>query len=286
LLHNAIYQNDATIYERATPTTPWTESNSTGWGGKRSYSLDKIKTPYSDEFSIGTSLVQWDTIFKLDFVQREHKDQLKQVQETLGVDIYKLKNTNEGKSDYWGVTLSASKEYELGSTRHFSELSVTNSEATTNMNGLSFSQADEYSPTHITYDGKLTKYEDVPSPNYNSPWVVTYTHIMEVSDFLNLALNARYEKGVDGFRYVDDSGQSDPNGRNTRNYESKHYGDTFTIDLSANYNLKFGENKLSLGVEVLNLLNRKNDTSYSATSSNIDGYAMGRQFYANVKYEY
>jgi hypothetical protein len=288
LLYNAIYQYDATVYTRTAPNAGWVVGSPwAGWGGYSDYSLDGIKTPYSDEFSIGSSLYKWDTLFKLDFVNRKHKDQLKQVSETIAPDKHKYKNTNDGRSDYWGLTLTASKEYEFKNTKHFSEVSITNSDASTNMNGLNgFSSADNYSPTHVTYNGKLTKYEDVPSPNYNSPWVVTYTHIMEVSDYLNVGLSARYEGGVDGYRYVDNNGLSDPNGKDTRNYESKHYGDTFTVDLSANYDLKFRDNKLTFGLEILNALNRKNDASYSSASSNFDGYAMGRQFYANFKYEY
>jgi hypothetical protein len=288
LLYNAIYQQRAPIYTRSAFNAPWIEGSPwAGWGGKYDYTLEGIKTPYSDEFSIGSSLDKWDTLFKLDFVQREYKDQLKQMQKTVGADMYNIKNTNEGKSSYWGVTLSALKEYELGNTRHFSKLSITNSKASNNLNGPSgFASVDEYSPTHITYNKKLTKYEDVPSPDYNAPWVVIYNHIMELSDYLKLGLNARYEKGVDGYRYVDDSGLTDPDGRNTRNYESKHYRDTFTVDLSLECILKYGKNKLLFGVEVLNLLNRKNDASYSSSNSFVENYAMGRQFYANFRYEY
>jgi hypothetical protein len=289
LLYNAIYQQYFPVYTRTSASAAWVEGSPyPGWGGKYDYSLDGLKTPYSDEFSVGSSLARWGAFFKLDFVQREHKRQLKQAQESVGVDMYNVKNTNDGESSYWGVTLSASKEYELGATRHFSGLSITNSEASSNLNGPnSFSSVDQYSPTHITYNGKLTKYEDVPSPDYNAPWTITYTHIMELSDYLNVGLNARYEKGVDGYKWISNSGGlTDSNGMPTKVYESKYYGDIFTVDLSANYDLKIGENKLTFGVEVLNLLNRKNDVSYAASSDNIDGYAMGRQFYANVKYEY
>jgi hypothetical protein len=285
LLYNAVYQRDYTSYSRAAANAPWVEG---GRYGRNSYSLDGIKTPYSDEFNIGASLDKWDVLFKLDFVKREYKDQLKQKQENVGVNINKIKNTNEGKSSYWGLSLGASKEYKLGNTKHFSEVSLTKSDASTNLNGLnSFASADTYSATHVTYDGKLTKYEDVPSPNFNSPIIITYSHIAQLSGGLKLGINARYEKGVDGYKFVSNSGgKTDPEGIETKVYESKHYGDTFTVDLSANYDLKLKGDKLTFRLEVLNLLNRKNDASYTAGDSNIDGYAMGRQFYANVRYEY
>ncbi|MDR2636076.1 MAG: TonB-dependent receptor plug domain-containing protein [Campylobacteraceae bacterium] len=291
ILYNAINKAVLVQYKRSAANAQWVKN---GWVGNMDYSLDGLETPHSDEFSIGSSLAKWDTIFKLDFVNREHKDQLKTKRNiktitpgSTGYD-YNFVNTNDGESSYWGITLSVSKEYELGSTRHSSELSATNSKTKSNMNGLyGFINDGDYSFTHVTYDGVLTELADVPAANYNSPWVVTYTHAVALSNYLNFGLNARYEKGVHGFKWRSNSGGlSDPSGLPTRVYESKNYGDIFTVDLSANYNLKFGENKLLFGVEILNLFNRKNDASYAASDSNIDGYAMGQQFYANVKYEY
>jgi hypothetical protein len=285
ILYNAIYDFNYKRYTRTGYNIPWLYDNSTV---KYNYSLDGLKTPHSDEFSIGSSLNYQDALFKLDFVKREYKDQIKQRTKTIdNKSVYV--NTNDGKSDYWGVTLTASKEYELGNTKHFSELSVTNSKTSTNsFNRVNdFESTDAYSLTHVTYNGELARYEDISMPNYNSPWVITYTHMMELSDFLRFGLNARYEKGVDGLKYITSSGgKLDPDGLRTRVYETKRYNDTFTIDLSADYTLKFKRDKLTFGFEVLNLLNRKNDISYAESSSNIDGYAMGRQFYANVKYEY
>jgi hypothetical protein len=286
-LYNAIYEYRFDEYKRTAYDQPWVYNRTV----KMDYSLDGLKTPYSDEFSVGASLAKWDSAFKLDFVQRKYKDQIMQKENSFNAvgsstDVGYV-NTNDGESSYWGVTLTASKEYELGNTKHFSELSATNSEAASNMMGLNaFGDDSGYSTKYTTYNGKLKKFDDVPAANYNSPWVITYNHIMEVSDFLRFGLNARYEKGVHGFEYVDDNGLKDPDGLDTRNYVSKNYGDIFTVDLSANYDLKFGGNKLTFGVEVLNLLNRKNDASYTENANNIDGYAMGRQFYANVKYEY
>jgi hypothetical protein len=289
ILHSALYNLEMIRYERTSPTASWTPN---GYYYKESNSLDGIKTPYSDEFSIGSSLNYQDTLFKLDFVKRDYKDQLKN--KIIG-DVFNggwtetFVTTNDGKSSYWGLTLTVSKEYELSNSKHFSELSITNSKASNNLNGMdSFSEGGytEYSSTHITYDGKLTKYEDMPSPNYNAPWIITYTHITEISDYLKLGLNARYEKGVDGYRYLDNGGLKDPNGISTRNYESKHYKDTFTVDLTASYDLKIRGNKLTFGLEILNLLNRKNDATYSSSNSFIENYAMGRQFFANFKYEY
>ncbi|MDR2341701.1 MAG: TonB-dependent receptor plug domain-containing protein [Campylobacteraceae bacterium] len=280
ILYNAIYEYYAKVYKRDSFDKPWYDTNSTT---HQTYSLDGIKTPYSDEFSIGSSLSYQDTLFKFDFAKREYKDQIKQSRS--GSSFF---NTNDGRSSYWGLTLTVSREYKIGTTKHFSELSATSSEVKSNMMGLnSFSSDESVSPDYVTYNGKLTKLTDIPSANYNSPLVITYNHITELSDYLKLGLNARYEKGVNGFKWKSNGGGlKDPDNLSTRVYESKYYKDIFTIDLSANYDIKARGNKLTFGLEILNLLNRKNDASYTESSSYIDGYAMGRQFYVNFKYEY
>jgi hypothetical protein len=290
ILYDAVYQEYREYYVRDSYDKPWYNDN---WTVYQPYSLEGIKTPYSDEFSIGASFNYQETLFKLDFVAREYKDQIKQkevfwISNSSGV-FAEYANTNDGKSDYWGITLSVSKEYELGLTKHLSEFAITKSEATTNMNGMNgfLDRFDDYSQTYITYDGELRKYEDVPSPDYNAPLVITYSHIMDIGDYLRFGLNARYEKGVDGYKWISNSGGlTDPDGKNTKVYESKHYKDSFTVDLTANYDLKIKGNKLTFGVEVLNLLNRKNDADYSSSNNFVENYAMGRQFYANFRYEY
>jgi hypothetical protein len=289
VLYNSIYAYEINRYER-------TQVNPSDWtfnyGVKDSASLDGIKTPYSDEFSIGSSLAKWGTLFKLDFVKRKYKDQLTQrVHQDADANRY-YTDTNEGQTDYWGLTLSASKEYEFKNTKHFSEFSITRSDKKSNTDGLDYTfslwtDIDGASDKYVTYDGKITDIKDMPNVNFNSPFVITYSHIMELSDYLRFGLNARYEKGINAYRYVDWSGGlTAPDGKTTYVYESKNYKDIFTVDLSANYDLKFKGNKLTFGVEVLNLLNRKNDADYSSSNSFVENYAMGRQFYANFRYEY
>jgi hypothetical protein len=288
ILYDTIFEHRLNRYARTSYDASWVYDN---WTIIYNYSMDGLRTPHSDEFSLGSSLSKWNTLFELDFVKREYRDQIKQktisaVSTGSGWDR-SYKNTNDGKSDYWGLTLTASKEYEFKNIKHVSEFSITKSEASNNLNGMNgFSDEDDYSQTHITYDGELKKYEDVPSPDYNAPLVIAYSHIMELSDYLRFGLNARYEKGVDGYKYVNNGGLKDHDGKDTRNYESKHYKDSFTVDLTANYDLKFKGNKLTFGVEVLNLLNRKNDADYSSSNNFVENYAMGRQFYANFRYEY
>jgi hypothetical protein len=291
VLINTVNRHQMQDFERADWNSPWVAVGSVGHG--YSYSMDGLKTPYTDEFSIGSSLSKWNTLFKIGFVDRSFKNQLMMRGESVAGGGTNFVNTNNGKTDYWGITLTASKEYELGNTKHFSELSITRSDRKSNMMGISgFSGGDSTgnteSETHITYNGVLTLKEDVPSIAYNSPWIVTLSHMTDISDFLHIGATARYEKGGEGLKFVSRwGGVPDPNGYGTTTYEKKKYSDTFYVDLQLNYDLKFKSNKLTFGLEVLNLFDRVNETITTGfNGSYTNGYAMGRQFYANFRYEY
>jgi hypothetical protein len=285
ILSYALVKNSMDYYSR----TGWDEAWKFDKRVDNEYNLGDLKTPYSDEFNIGASLNYNDAMFKAAFVTRDHKNQIKAKSKAINSTLTHYEHTNNGKTNYWGLTLSASKEYALGSTKHFSELSATRSNTKSNMMGVSgFTSTDgTYSPTHVTYNSQLVLADEVPATQFNAPWVATYTHLVQVLDSLRMGAVLRYEKGGDGLKQLSGNGLDDPNGLPTRAYELKHYGDTVNVDLSVNYDLKIRGNKFIFGLEALNLLNRKNDTSSANGGTSLsEEYAMGRQFYANFKYEF
>ncbi|MDR0580261.1 MAG: TonB-dependent receptor plug domain-containing protein [Campylobacteraceae bacterium] len=297
ILAYAVYAYQADSYSRANWDQPWV----LGTAYPSIYEYKHLKTPYSDEFSIGSSLNFDDTLLKLDYVNRKYRDQIKSryVYGGGGSTTFNYFNTNDGKTDYWGVTLSVSKSYNIGASKHVSELSATRSNTKSNIIGFRGFDSHVYehgndpvSATHVTYNGKLISLEDLPAAQFNSPWVATYTHSAQIFDNLRLKGVAWYQKGGDGLRLLSGrGGETDPVGLTTRVFESKKYKDVFSIDLTAHYDLKFGENTMTFGVEILNLLNRKNDASMTGNSGSFgtpftEEYSMGRQFYASFRYEY
>ncbi|MDR3177461.1 MAG: hypothetical protein LBT96_00605, partial [Campylobacteraceae bacterium] len=97
ILYDSIYEVYREVYLRDGYNKPWYNDN---WTVRQPYSLEGIKTPYSDEFSLGASLDYQDTLFKLDFVKREYKNQIKQkekywISNSSGV-FAEYVNTNDG----------------------------------------------------------------------------------------------------------------------------------------------------------------------------------------------
>jgi hypothetical protein len=235
ILGYAVYKYQADSYTRTAYNDPWT----LGAAYPSIYEYKHLKTPYSDEFSVGSSINIADTLFKIDYVNRKYRDQIK-AKYDYDAPAFHYRNTNDGKTDYWGVTLSASKSYDLGATRHISELSATRSDTKSNLMGFQSFQstvrnhgAGARSPTHVTYNGELKLNEDLPASQFNSPWVATYTHTAQIANAVRVSGVAFYQKGGRGLRQVSGvTGLNDPNGIETRVFEEKKYKDVFNVDLS------------------------------------------------------
>jgi|GEM_PF-1841892 len=254
------------------------------------YGLGDLKTPYSDEYNVGTSLNVYDTLFSVDYVNRSYKDQIRS--KTISTGPTYREYTNEGESSYWGVTFAVSKEYDLGSLgKHASKFSATRSFSKSNsfdpLSAFTDNEETSRSNTHITYNGRLTPVEDAPATDFNRPWVIAYTHVAEPYDWLNLTGVLRYQTASKGM-LTDGSGLVDPQGVLTNAYVDVDYKATFNVDLSTAITKKINGQKFIFGVDILNLFNRKNDatTGYASSSTSTVTYTMGRQFYANVRYEF
>jgi hypothetical protein len=262
--------------------------------------LGSLKTPYSDEFNVGVSINAFDADFKVDFVNREYKKQItsKTVEATSSTPEHE-EFDNRGRSSYWGLTFTVSKDYDLGGGgKHSSSLTATTSRSKSNaVNAIdSYSNTfdivgDGYSLTHVTYNDNLIRWEELPSSGFNRKWIVAYTHTADFFDKLYLTGVLRYQSKAKGLERVYNSATAipDPDGNPTFYYKDVDYKATFDVDLSANLNLDFGKDRLILGVDIINVLNRKNFTNvaYGGVGNQIkEGYSMGRQFFANVRYEF
>ena len=269
--------------------------------------LGDLDTPYSDEFGVGASLDVWDTLFKIDLVKRNHRDQLRSKIEypngTATPQVTYLNNS--GASDYWGLTFALEKEYDLGwAGRHTSAFSATRSMLDSNsfdQTAAFSSNADtsdhptspaaRFSSTYTTYNGSIISLTDMPASNYNAPWVVSYTHTAKFwDDRLRLMGVVRYDVGGKGIARVGNNGLLAPDGLPTQSYEMKRYRDSVNVDVVGEFDvLDYAEHKLTFAIEAYNVFNRKNDTSVyggeTMTNAN-QTYGLGRQLWGSVRYEF
>ncbi|MDR1614796.1 MAG: TonB-dependent receptor plug domain-containing protein [Campylobacteraceae bacterium] len=279
-------------FRRVNATSPWVDYPITS--DNPQHNLGDLQTPYSDELNIGATLDIYDTYFEVKFVDKQYRKQIKSIRPINSTNTYK-EFANSGKSSYWGLTLEASKDYDLGMAgRHSSDFSITRQNTKSNgfdpVGEFDFDDvAGTVSMTHITYNGNLVPIGDVRnSADFNRPWIIAYTHEAHFKYF-DLGGVFRYQSGSKGLIRLSALGGPDPDGIRTVAFEDINYSDTFNIDLFAAANLKIKGNKFTVGVDILNLLNKKNDSSayYGVlVSRGNTGNSLGRQFFANFRYEF
>lgn len=252
--------------------------------------LGDLDTPYSDELAASMRVQALGTLFELDFVQRRHRDQIRTIMDPVdGVD-YML--TNTGKSDYWGVSFAATRNFDFSwAGRHEMRLSATRSETESNSRdmGASYEQTDMdnfgFSSKFVIYNGELIPADNLPANNYNSPWVVVFSDKISLcNDRLRLYNLLRYESATDGLAWV---AYEDIGDLTYVSYKDKHYSDTFNYDLTIEYDvLKYKKSTLTLRLEIMNVLDSKNEMDVSDSRTPSRTYSMGRQFFAGMRYQF
>ena len=143
----------------------------------KSYQAKGLDTPYSDELMGGIVGDVAGFEYGLEFVHRDHRDQI--ISKAREKGVYEL--TNDGKSTYDGISLSLMRSFETGRFgTHALSFGVTKSWSKT-FNGAFDSEIDEfkelndheYDYDRVYYDGELIDRSEMPANDYNSPAVVT-----------------------------------------------------------------------------------------------------------------
>ena len=98
----------------------------------------------------------------------------------------------------------------------------------------------------------------------------------------------RWEQG--GKRLYNDSDSTNvvgPSGLLLSSYRTAYQEDSLNVDAKLSFDaIKYKDQTLTLEVEALNLLDRKNLSNLSTTATSQGTYALGRQFYFGVKYTF
>lgn len=280
-----------TSYSRASYNKPWVALKTTTPNFSQ---LGDLKTPHTDEYSVGASAEVWGTLFKAVVVKRDYRDQIKVVPiGTTGSSEF----SNRGKTDYKGITLSAERTFDFGDWgRHVGELSATWSKTKgnyTDWTGRTYDEVDnviKYDPDYVLYNGTVTSASSMPANNFNSPCVITYTQNSYFwEDRVRFMGVLRWEQG--GKRIFSDVGnkntQLGPSGMYLNAYKEGQQEDMLNVDAKLSFDaIKYNNHTLTLELEALNLMDRKNLSNIGTTETTQGSYSLGRQFYAGIKYTF
>lgn len=241
-----------------------------------------VRTPYSDESALQlTQQIGNHLQASLSLVHRDSRDGL--VQTGTSTTGYRYVNTGKGNTD--SITLG------LGSTRPWYAL------AARWVGNISYSWQDVYRNNRssnawettgaiqpdsiIEYNGQRILYKDLPALEFNQPRRVNLSFTGDWKQFgLTWGNRATWYSGKQGVVYLTTSGGID-------RYASRRIASYWTWDTNVTYK-PAAVKGLSLGIDVLNVLNRI--TTVAITNPNVvnnnNAYSTGREIWLTAGYAF
>lgn len=296
-LYYSLFQNSgtATNYRRGLPATigadgmaPWTQITTGTNGGQ--YEAKDLKTPYSDETSLGFDLkFQGGFLVNYNYVYRKGKDGIMRRFKQDGA----YAATNDGENTYTGHTIAISNNY---FKNHFFRLSTTFADNKSNY--LDYT-ADAGSWTDITqmidrtrvmYNGKLIDANELDMSNFNRPQQIVGFWKAQFGDRISLTTTGTWTKKTDIL--INNPRVTLADGWRVNSYSKGKLPSRFTVDMSLGLDLyRHKEQTLRATVDVYNVFNRKIKNGIGSFTQGgqlvfFDYYAPGRSVQAKLEYSF
>ncbi|MGQ5288207.1 TonB-dependent receptor plug domain-containing protein [Pectobacterium actinidiae] len=264
-------------------------------GGTRTASIDydisDLKTPYSDELSLGLSQRVMDTIWTVKWVNRNGKDQFGRESYTNedGNRFYRLNNNAKTEGNDFSLTVEPISPYRFS----LAEISWSfNAKYGKNKSSSQlYYDVGSTDDQKVIFDGKLIDKRDMDALDFNNPWraalnVNTYFPAWR----LNWNQRVGYTSGYSGYivssvSCPDDNSACGSYDGDASLYEEVKFKDYFTYDWRFNYTQPvFKGQTIDLSLDVLNVLDQKIEISRGTQASSTITYQTGRQFWLGVAY--
>ncbi|WP_113627229.1 TonB-dependent receptor plug domain-containing protein [Pectobacterium peruviense] len=279
---------------RSSSSAPWT-SNSARITGSN-YTVSDLKTPYSDEVTLGLSQRVMDTVWTAKWVNRQGKEQFGAETVTNGGQRYRVMN-NAGRTE--GNTLSL--EVQPISPHRFSLAEVNWSlgayVSKNKANSIAYYDDNDTDESRVIVDNKLMYKGDMDAMDFNTPWnaflnVDTYFPAIR----LNWGQRMGYTSGYKGYTTLSamtvcpggsPACNADPNfSGNATEYISTKYDAFISYDWRFSYSQPvYKEQALDITLDVLNVFDNVVETQQRGnTNSSVVTYKPGRQFWLGVAY--
>ncbi|TLV23958.1 TonB-dependent receptor [Klebsiella indica] len=259
------------------------------------YDVSDLKTPYSDELSLGLSQRVLDTVWTVKWVNRKGRDQFgrdKSVNDE-GRKVYVLSNNAKTEGNTWSLSAQPIGPY------HFAMADVSWELGASIVKNKSSSQAyyDQSSTDDnmVIFNGKLLEKGDMDALDFNTPWSA-FANINTYFPALNLnwSQNIKYTAGYRGYTTstVTCPGSHSACGNyegSATLYEKTKYSDYFTYDWRFTWTQPtFNDQSLELTLDVLNVLDNVIEASQTSSSGSTQvlTYKTGRQFWFGMAYSW
>lgn len=279
---------------RTDNNSPWVAGTSTTSAGRRYLHRGDLKTPYSDEINLGIQQRWGSSVWTLKWVQRHGRNQFGRETATVNGTTYRVLN-NKGRSDSNTVSLEARLAQPWNfkyATVDFSA-GINYSRSKSNNDYYDSSLNDTDLDKRIIVNGKLLGPNDTPQTEYSTPWRATASiHTRFPSINLSWSQTLNYTAGYSAW---DTSSIVCPGGHpacgsysgNATEYTRTRYRNNFTLDWHFNWTLPIArDNKLTVNLDVINVLDRVMRTKGNSGSSSNTTYRLGRQYWFGARYSW
>ena len=243
--------------------------------------VSDLKTPYSDEWTVGLQQVIWNGQFEAIYINREYKDQIiSVVLDQNKDDPYKYKEwRNLGRRKHEELSLN----YQKSGDTHFLSFNITWSKTKSN----SSTYADSYREhqledkpdqiDYVWYNDKLMLRKKLPPNNFNRPIKASLIYIANLPYGLSFSNTTNY-RGRYKTLIVDGK---DPS-RLYDAYVVSSVPSSLIFDWKISWvSPEWKGNSLRCTLDILNVFDRK--SHYGPKDNN---YLLGRQFWAGLEFNF
>ena len=295
----------------------WVEREDLKEQGSSSFLFRKLKIPYSDELMGGVTQEIGSFSIGVKYIYRAGRDEIMRVQGrtandnnvpsgyTRSYNVY----TNDGRSESNIISLILQNTKSLQtygiSHNYLFAFDYTHSARTYNPQAADDSY---YNNTLIKYNGEIISYRDRPVENYALPFTIRLntTHSFDIGRTKWIFNNFfRFRSGYDKMIVI--TQRSHPNLYDTTfrgtQYAKHRFKHNFGWDMRMGFEVDFYKSQawkhtLYVNVDIYNVLNSKNMTTLSSSSSGsvttgiatsstaIPVYEVGRQFWFQMGYKF
>lgn len=232
-----------------------------------------LKTPYSDEVTIGFIQAILNGTLKAQYIKRQGRDEL--ARELIvhdpddGYKYYRF--NNNGRTDHESYQITWNRAWR----NHYLEINGTHQETTTS--NLKYTDMVSIDKTEelIWYNGELLSYGEVPRKDFNRPTVVNLIYSGQLPFNTKFTNTTKYRDAYYRFKYVrTDDG--------IRVYEKEKNHSATTTDWRFSYSfLLAGNQNIVLTLDIYNVFNEKAYVTYKD-----DEFEIGRQYWLGMEYNF
>ena len=278
-----IWRRDSKSLDSENKFKPWGFSPRTVFPATRLADLD---TPYADEWTVGIAQKVLGGTLKLDYVERQGKDELySKILDRDAAGYVYTEWTNDGRSWHQEATLSWEKNW----LDHYLLISACWQETETS-NGTyddSISTAIDRDRNGVIdpvwYNGRLVDREDLPRSDFNREWTAVLTYMGRLPYGFTFTNVTRYRSGYNAIANTgEDTLPMPPTDRPLDIYEEVKQPESWIFDWRLDWEKKIrNAQSLIVSLELNNVFNEK-----VASGEAIDVYDLGRQFWLGMTYKF